>query len=79
MFWSYLDVPGELGDAKKPPIPLKNCMWIEDRDSISFIFEKEQKNREIENWIQGNDLRYLTSKFKQDWHAKLLLFPMPSK
>lgn len=71
-FWSYLDVPDELGDAKKNP--LKNCMWIEVRDSISFIFDREQKNREIENWIQEDDLRYLTSIFKQDWHAKLLLF-----
>lgn len=41
-------------------------MWIEVRDSISFIFDREQKNREIENWIQEDDLRYLTSIFKQD-------------
>lgn len=64
--------PRWAGRCKKNP--LKNCMWIEVRDSISFIFDREQKNREIENWIQEDDLRYLTSIFKQDWHAKLLLF-----
>lgn len=41
-------------------------MWIEDRNSFSFIFDREQKNRKIETWIQEDDLRYLTSKFKQD-------------
>lgn len=66
-------------EMHKKNIPLKNCMWIEDRDSISFIFDREQKNREIENWIQEDDLRHLASKFKQDWRDKLLLFSMHSK
>lgn len=60
MFWSYLEVPDDLGDAKKKKNPpLKICMWIEDRDSISFIFVRERKNSKIDNWIQEDDLRYL--------------------
>lgn len=94
MFWLYLNIPNELGDVikkkrkrkkttKKPRnhknLPaVKICMWIEDRDSINFICDKEWKHRD---WKleSGGLFEILTSKFNQEWRAKLLSFPMYSK
>lgn len=50
--------PRWAGRCKKEFPSLKICMWMEDRDSISSTFDREWKNREIENWIQEDDLRY---------------------
>lgn len=55
MFRLHLEVPDELEDAKKYIIPLKICMQIEHRDSISFIFDKERKSEDSENLIQEDD------------------------